>query len=63
MHEIFLQICLDRDIEVEDFDFFRAVSQIIKGIEQLAKKETEFADHFQTNPGKSCSSEFRQIKG
>lgn len=57
LEEIFVGICIEKGIEIPAFNFFRAVSHVIKEIEQLAQKKGKFQEMFQTAHLKEiCSS-------
>jgi hypothetical protein len=42
MEEIFVAICIENKIEIPKFEFFRALSHVIKSIETIAQKEETF---------------------
>jgi len=48
LEEIFVRICIDKEIDIPTFDFRRAISYVIKEIEQLAQKQDKFKGLFQT---------------
>ena len=57
LEEIFVGICIEKGIEIPAFNFFRAVSHVIKEVERLAQKEEKFKGMFQTaHLGEICSS-------
>ncbi len=46
MEEIFVGLCIDNKIEIPSFEFFRALSHVIKSIETIAQKEETFKQAF-----------------
>ncbi|MDQ1352955.1 MAG: hypothetical protein QG657_3261 [Acidobacteriota bacterium] len=48
LEEIFVGICIEKGIEIPTFNFFQAVSHVIKEIEGLVQKEEKFQGMFQT---------------
>ncbi len=46
LHEIFVSNCMDRGIETPDFNFYQAMSSVIKEIEALAQREEKFRESF-----------------
>ncbi|NIM15132.1 MAG: NACHT domain-containing protein [Candidatus Aminicenantes bacterium] len=47
LEEIFVGICIDKKIEIKDFNFFQAMSHVIKEIETLVQKKEPFWQAFQ----------------
>ena len=48
LEEIFVQICIDKGIEIPTFDFPQSISYVIEEIEQLAQRQDKFKELFQT---------------
>ncbi|MCP5101738.1 MAG: hypothetical protein GY950_00080, partial [bacterium] len=48
LEEIFVEICITEDIDIPTFNFFRAVSHMVDGIDALAQKEETLRETFQT---------------
>ncbi|MCP5108668.1 MAG: NACHT domain-containing protein, partial [bacterium] len=47
LEEIFVGVCIKKQIEIETFNFFQAVSHVIAAVETLAQKEDTFREAFQ----------------
>ncbi|HLP60097.1 MAG TPA: hypothetical protein VK186_14755, partial [Candidatus Deferrimicrobium sp.] len=48
LEEIFVGICINKNIEIPQFNFFQAIEHVIKGIQQLAQQEGNLQGLFQT---------------
>ena len=46
VNEIFVGICIEKGIEIQTFDFFKAISTVVKGIEKLSRDKEAFRETF-----------------